>query len=427
MNGSNSGVARVSVVWIVVAGVIALCGLAFAFMAQSETAAEREKRIAGEQAATDAATVRDQEIAARRAVSGVLGFSEGSEDGKSSSLEQAQAAFVALRDTFKDIGDEDTSVQLILPKIQAAYSQELRKIQELEQQISTLEGELEAAKASAAQVASDKDGQIAQLRQEVGDEKKNASQREAELQDRLDSAVAQLNERDADLRQAKADAQQEIRRREQEILGLKTRTTELAKTTAFLKDPFANYPDGSVIQVSETLPLGWIDLGSRNRLSRGTRFRIESGTVGARRQKGWAEVTRVDDTRAEVAFSGLVDRFDPIVAGDVLINPIYDPSGERNAVLVGRFSGRFNKEALTHLLAGMGVTVQPKLDLTTHFLVVGSEILADPETGEPLEEPIQASDLPVYKDAEARAIHGRGSRGSPLDSSDPAVDNPSPR
>lgn len=400
MNRSNSGVARVSIVWIVVAGVLALCGLAFAFMAQSETSAEQEKRAAQEQAAADAAKSRDQEIAARRAVSSVLGFADPAE-GASSNLEQANAALAALRDTFKDIGDEDKSVQMILPKIQAAYSQELRKIQELEQRISTLEGELEAAKAAGAQVADDKDGQLAQLRQEVSDEKKNGSQREAELQSRLDSAVAELNDRDAELRQARVDAQQEIRRREQEILGLKTRVTELAKTTAFLKDPFANYPDGTVIQVSETLPLGWIDLGSRNRLSRGTRFRVESGTVGARREKGWAEVTRVEDGRAEVAFGGLVDRFDPIVAGDVLVNPIYDPSGERNAVLVGRFSGRFNQEDLTHLLAGMGVTVQSKLDLTTHFLIVGSEIFADPETGEPLDEPIQASDLPVYKDAEA--------------------------
>jgi hypothetical protein len=52
----------------------------------------------------------------------------------------------------------------------------------------------------------------------------------------------------------------------------------------------------------------------------------------------------------------------------------------------------------------MGIHVQPKVDITTHFLIVGSELWNDPETNQPLEEPLQVSDLPEYKEAEALGV-----------------------
>ena len=48
--------------------------------------------------------------------------------------------------------------------------------------------------------------------------------------------------------------------------------------------------------------------------------------------------------------------------------------------------------------------VQPKLELTTHFLIVGSALYRDPETNEPLEEPLEPSELAAYKDAEALGV-----------------------
>ena len=87
------------------------------------------------------------------------------------------------------------------------------------------------------------------------------------------------------------------------------------------------------------------------------------------------------------------------MAGDVIVNPLFDPTGERNAVLAGRFSGQFNRREIELLLKRMSINVQESMDLTTHFLIVGSEMWNDPETNEPLDEPIQPSELPVYKDA----------------------------
>ena len=133
-------------------------------------------------------------------------------------------------------------------------------------------------------------------------------------------------------------------------------------------------------------------------------FEVRSGRPGDENVKGLAEVTNVKGDSAEVRFTSVSDRFSPPVKGDVISNRLYDPFGGRNAVLAGRFSGSFNEKDLAALLAKMGIQVQSKVDKTTHFLIVGSEVWSDPETGEPLAEPLQVSDLPEYKQAESLGV-----------------------
>jgi shikimate dehydrogenase len=71
---------------------------------------------------------------------------------------------------------------------------------------------------------------------------------------------------------------------------------------------------------------------------------------------------------------------------DIVYNPVYDPKSERYAILLGRFSGTWNKGELSALLAELNITVQDHLDKTTDYVIVGGELYAD-EDGEPLEEP----------------------------------------
>jgi hypothetical protein len=116
-----------------------------------------------------------------------------------------------------------------------------------------------------------------------------------------------------------------------------------------------------------------------------------------------AEVTQVEGDMAEVMFSDQRDPFDPPSTGDIVFNPVYDPRGERSVLLVGAFSGQYGEDQLKGLLAGMGITVQKKLDAATDFMIVGSEMYVD-ENKQPVETPIQASDLPEYKEAVAQGV-----------------------
>src|SRR6185436_17835738 len=102
--------------------------------------------------------------------------------------------------------------------------------------------------------------------------------------------------------------------------------------------------------------------------------RVVSGMHGDNRVKGWAEVTQIKEDMAEVTFSDRTDPFDPPAPGDVIFNPLFDPSGERHAVLLGRFSGAMNEKDLRALLAGMNIQIQKSVDKNTDFMIVGSEM-----------------------------------------------------
>lgn len=401
----NAGAARVGALWLVIVGVLFLGAATFGFMAQSETTKEHEARVAAETAAKEAADQTATAQKARRDTAALLGWYDRNNASEAdTNLEVAKKALEDLKGTFTDLGAGDTDFELAMQKIVAAFNDRAQKIAELETRIQTLQSEIQTANESTTNVEKQKDEVINGLRQQVADEQKNAQQRETELESRLEAMRTQLGERDSELRQVREEAQLASRAFGEKERVLMARNSELSEKTKFATSPFANEPDGKVLEVSDRLQLGWVDRGANQRMSRGMRFRIESGKPNNRRFKAWGEVTRVEQNRSEIAFSDLADRFDPVVPGDVIINPLYDPVGGRNAVLIGRFSGAYNEKELAALLDRMGVHVQPAIDITTHFLIVGSEIWNDPETNEPLEEPIQPSDLPAYKMAEAQSI-----------------------
>ena len=401
---STAGKARISIVWMVTVGVLFLVAIFFAYIAQSELTAEQDLKNAAVQAAAAKQTELDQTVELRRNLSTVLGWYDRTSADPSADPEAAKKALEELKATFPDLGASEKDFENSLPKILAAFSARGAKIAELETRIKGLESEVSSAQTAANQISSEKDSTIAGLRTQIADETKNAQQREQELEGRLEQLRTQLSERDGELRKTREDAALALREAGKVKAIDDARIAELSRVTAFAKDPFSNQKDASVLEVSERLGTGWIDIGANQRLVRGMRFQVRSGRAGDTRIKAWAEVTDVKANSAEVVFSDLADRYSPVVAGDIVVNPVYDPVGGRNAVLVGRFSGTYSTQDLTALLQKMGIVVQPKVDKTTHFLIVGSEMYNDPETGEPLEAPIQASELAEYKQAESLGV-----------------------
>ena len=71
--------------------------------------------------------------------------------------------------------------------------------------------------------------------------------------------------------------------------------------------------------------------------------------------------------------------------------------------MIGRFSGTYNESEITALLEDIGITIQAELDRTTNYLIVGGPLFVD-EEGEPVDDPIQPSELPRYKDAAALGV-----------------------
>ena len=225
----------------------------------------------------------------------------------------------------------------------------VREIETLNDKIKEQQGQLTALREQLSQVSREKDDEIASLQQQLSDAENAAREAQDALEGRVAAITADRNEKDTELRDTRAQLEDLQRELETQKQAATTRFTALSDKLRFTKEP--TKPDGSILAVSKELGLGWIDLGTVNRLNRGMAFRVVSGDPKSERDKGWARVTdKIDQTRAEVRFFDTVDRFDPIVPGDKIYNPIFDPVGQRNAVLVGRFTGEYNEKELGILL-----------------------------------------------------------------------------
>jgi hypothetical protein len=396
------GSARVGIMWLVAVVVLLMFAL-FLLFSQQSTLSDQKESLAQEQARTkEEKEGRFKEGDGARALSELVGFYDPSNADPRSNLEAAKAAFAEFKASFPDM-EAAVNIERSLTAASLAYQAKLRNVRDLEARIKTLESELGALRQSQTQALADKDRMIAELTREKSDEAAKAAEMQRELQDRLARAVEQVSSTDAERRTAAQESEArayEAVKREQ---SLQARIDQMRQLTAFAQSPNSDLPDARVLQVSEPLGMAWLDIGANNRLARGTRFRIESGLPGSKRLKAWGEVIDVEASSARVKLQDIVDRFDPVVPGDVAVNPVYDPSGERSAVLVGRFSGNYDRKNLEAMLQRLGIRVEEQVDIGTNYLIVGSEIHTD-EFGEPLETPLQPSDLPEYKKAESLGV-----------------------
>jgi hypothetical protein len=393
--------AKVSVMWMIIILVAFLAALAAFFVNNQELEKERNRAVKAEAATAEVEARHRNAVEQLNKVSKPVGFYD---EAKGNSTDPA-AATEGLENLKKAVPEVDAStktLQAALPLVVNAINALKTRNADLDAQVKSRATEIETLQKTVRDNAAKAEADLAALRSQIQD----AEQQKADQQQNYDRQLADLREqikdRDAKWHQTEALLATKTREWEGDAETMRNRMSEMGrKLNPIVKEPQS--ADGRILSVSKDLGLGWINLGSRQRLPVGARFTVVSGTPGSTRVKANAEVTRVQGDMAEVAFTDQRDPYDPPTSGDVIFNPVYDPRGERNAVLVGSFSGKYGEDQLKQLLASMGVTVQPKLDLATDFLVVGSEMYTD-ENKQPVETPIQPSDLPVYKEAVANGV-----------------------
>ena len=400
---SKRGAARVSAVWMICVGVFALIALAFGFVSQSDKKKVEDSRVAAVEDKAAAEARADEANEKRRDVSVVLGWVDPTSADPESDVDAAEEAINNARAIFEDISDADTTFEAVLPKIIDAYNKRGTEINTLKARITTLENDVRSANSAVAEVTSAKDARIAELTQQVANDADQAQARQKELEDRLDGLRTQLSDRDNELRTTKSDFAEQVAGLEKRSRNSDALITSLRDKTKFADEEFATRPDGSVLEASRRTGIAWLDIGANQRVARGMVFEVQGGLPGRMTTKCTAQVTKVDANRSQVKLGPLADPLDYVQPGDVVVNPLFDPTGSRNAVLAGSFAD-YTRTELESLLAGIGVQVQDEVDNSTHFLIKGDALYNDPETGEPLEEPIPVSELPEAKSAEALKV-----------------------
>jgi len=200
----------------------------------------------------------------------------------------------------------------------------------------------------------------------------------------------------------KEDAQQNLARRkrtfeaEESELGRRIRERELRikdlkKKT--LRSLGANArPDGEVVHADPSLGWAWIDLGRRNGLRRNTVFQVYNFVKGGLQKiKGVIVVRHVDEDMSQCQILDDVtvehpvthervtvpDPEDPIVKGDLVRTPLFDPHEQKVFVFLGDSpqNDYYTLSELRTKLEEFGARVDRAVSIETDFVILlgGSE------------------------------------------------------
>lgn len=401
MNSSTRGAAKVSIMWMISVGVVALVGIVLAITANNDVTAARNAQRSAEQETQAAVDQRTESIEKYSNLAEVVGW-RGENGIGDSNLEAIADAKSLLRDNF-DLDESDETFEDMIPKLVAEVNKYKQMASDAQDAAAQARQSADQARADLSTITNQKDSTIDDQKKALADAQQGFDDIESNLASQLSDANDRVRELEEEVASIKAENRQVVRTLQNQLKDMNAKNANLAELTQPLRAPANLVPDGRILQVSQELPLAWIDLGSSNRLVAGTRFTVEGGNLGERHLKAWAEVIEVQDEMAKVRLFDVQDKFDPVVEGDYIVNPVYDPKGTYNAILVGRFTGLYGKEQLSGLLDEIGINVQDGLDLTTNYLIVGDAILQD-EDGYPLEEPLQPSDTPLYQQAVANNV-----------------------
>lgn len=406
MQRSNSGTARVSAIWMILVFVLFLGATMMAY----STSGARTKAIEAKEAAEDETAVAVQDRAdaldSSRRISEVLGWYDRDNATSRSDVVLATSGLSEFKNAFGGMTDAERTWEESWPQAASAYQQTLNTIRTLEGQVADLRNQVSAANSATASVTDAKNTAIRGLEQQLADSQSNAQDERDDLERQLSAARNQFSSADASWKASQAELADEKRAREMDGQAARTRhgalTRALSEQAGLTKEKQGH--DGEILATSASLNIAYLNLGASDRVSRGMRFDITSGKPGSSTHKGTVEVIDVESDRAICRIISLMDQYDPIVERDLASNPLFVPGGERNAVMAGRFSGSWNEAELRTLMGEIGINVQSTMDKSTAFLIVGDPLYNDPETGEPLEEPMAISELAVYKDAEAAGL-----------------------
>jgi len=370
----------VNALWVIMIVILWLGTLAMLYSTSSD--------IARHQDAAQAARTQTAEIEARydtmneaySKLSEAVGYRELVAGSKSDAVTVAQAAESVRAALGPKVGLEGTAVTLeqavtaLMADRQAAWAAQAQA----ETDHQTAVAQRAAAEKKADDLEAAYKTQVAALNTQLADAQAAADQQARNDQGRIDEIVAQNDTLDAAARQAQQDLDAATEAARKEV----ARKDALLATLAIERAPVAPAePDGRILEVGEAGRVGWIDLGGAHGLPNGTRFELlRRGRSGELQSRGTVEVRIVNADTSLVAMVGEVKATDPMLPGDLVRSVTFSKEQVFHFYLLGEFPLSLSKEFVTQRLGELGAKVDDTLTATTDVLVLGNRNLAEGES-----------------------------------------------
>lgn len=370
MSRRTRGAASVGLIWIVLLIVILLGCVAGLYFVNADKALLEEKV----RTVTKERDEQQSRVAEGKKkiieLSKLAGFRDDNDPNAETRAEQVQKIVGEIA-TKRALGADATTASRVLERLDTQIDELTRQLAEAKDANAKAEQARASLQANLQDVTKQKDELNDKVSKELSDERDRHGAQEATDKTRIEDLDKRLKDADARAKSEKDELEKQVAKLTEEVKVRDGRIVELSKKVEMIRLP--DQPDGSVVAVS-TASTCYLDLGSKQMLRRGTRFKVFNYTKnGAMHEKGMVEVTKVEDAMAEATVVDLKDRFDPIQRGDFIAAPNYDPTMPREFVLMGRFPSGYSRALVADRLRALGANVKDKVGPTTDFLVVGDK------------------------------------------------------
>ncbi len=269
-----------------------------------------------------------------------------------------------------------TAIRALVQRVDALgrqIQQDDVAINDLKAQIKGLNDQLQTAQAEHKR-------QVAQVQQELQDEKERLTKARQSAEDTA-KTIKEDNKRlqDRMLQDQRAHAK-EVDELKSEVTKLQNHLKDLSEVVKrFREVPTETGVDGRIVSVAQQEQVAFGDLGKKDGVLLGMTFSIFGpGELGKTEPTPKAEcrIVKIMDNACELRIYE-IQGDNPVVAGDVLHNPVYDRQRRMRFVLVGKMDtdgdGFDDSEELKALIQEFGGRIDPELTVQADFLVVGEE------------------------------------------------------
>jgi len=382
MHNRQTGAAHVPIMFFLILLVMFLGALGFAYVQQTkngEVLTAKDKALAENKVLKEKDLLVSHYVDDLGKVIGKPGKYIGRE-GKASLYGDSVLTYPGLMDP-KEVG-KVLAAAATNAQVSAASSLE-NLLGSMIAKINSQAERIKAVELSNAKVIEDKQTGDSRFTQVSSEAQTTASETSSNLDQAradFDAAKADRDRRITALTQnlnAKVDElttyKEETLVREKALKGriglLQTQLSAMSEKMALRQPP--NVADGRILVAKNGIPTAFINLGRKDLLQPGTVFRIKAPNTDL--VKGYCEVTRIEDERAEVRLYNFSDPVGNYASeGDLLFNDLYTPRVTRTMFLMGRFSAPYQKEQLANLLRRLGNRVVMKMGPGVDTVLLGN-------------------------------------------------------
>lgn len=243
------------------------------------------------------------------------------------------------------------------------------KINELQLTISNKEGEISSLQDQITQIQTTHESARTQAQSQYDTRIENLSSQRSQLETQNESLSTRNTDLTNEISSVRERANREQQRLTRELKALEGQVQTIKRPVRM--ERMTEKPDGRVLASDPSSGRIYVDIGSKDLLRLGTRFKVyETGKGGEKIHKGWMRITHLDPDKAEARVDELAGN-GPILSGDWIFNPYYSPGEKQHFVFLGELPGSWSRETAQQALSERGAVIQDHVDVHTDFLVLG--------------------------------------------------------